>query len=284
MDKSNYLEKLLEGVEVEWKSLGEITTFINGKGHEKEIDPNGRFIVVNSKFISTNGKNAKYSNNQLCPLYIDDILIVMSDLPNGKALAKTFIVNRNNTYTLNQRIGCIRINDFEILNPKFIYFLLNRIKQLTKFDNGTDQTNLRKDQIQSVQIPIPPIEIQNEIVRILDAFTELTTELTLRKNQYNYYRDKLLSFEEDEVEWKSLGEIAVYNKSRISHTELDNETYVGVENLLQNRAGKVNTNYLPTNGNLIEYSKGDILIGNIRPYLKKYGLRKIMVEQMVMFW
>jgi type I restriction enzyme S subunit len=67
-----------------------------------------------------------------------------------------------------------------------------------------------------MQVPIPPIEIQDEIVRILDTFTELTTELTAelnaelnaRKKQYNYYRDKLLTFEEGEVEWKTLGGVA----------------------------------------------------------------------------
>ena len=68
-------------------------------------------------------------------------------------------------------------------------------------------------------IPIPcpenpekSLKIQAEIVRILDAFTELTTELTTeliaRKTQYNHYRDKLLTFAEDEVEWKPLGEVA----------------------------------------------------------------------------
>lgn len=69
-----------------------------------------------------------------------------------------------------------------------------------------------------IKIPIPPLEIQQEIVQILDKFTkyvteltaELTAELTFRKQQYSYYRDKLLSFEDDvyEVEWKTLGEVA----------------------------------------------------------------------------
>merc|ERR1711964_170953 len=75
-----------------------------------------------------------------------------------------------------------------------------------------------KSAILKYQIPIPcpdnpakSLEIQSKIVRILDAFTELTAELTaelsLRKKQYNHYRDQLLSFEEGEVEWKKLGEI-----------------------------------------------------------------------------
>jgi type I restriction enzyme S subunit len=66
-------------------------------------------------------------------------------------------------------------------------------------------------ELNKVVIPIPPLKIQSEIVRILDNFTELTAELTAelsaRKKQYSYYRDKLLHFEDDEVEWKSLGEV-----------------------------------------------------------------------------
>ena len=62
----------------------------------------------------------------------------------------------------------------------------------------------------SFKIPVPPIEVQEEIVRILDTFTKyqdlLNRELELRKKQYEYYRDKLLTFG-GEVEWKYLGEI-----------------------------------------------------------------------------
>ena len=61
----------------------------------------------------------------------------------------------------------------------------------------------------AIQIPLLPLAVQEEIVRTLDTFTELTKELTLRKKQYEYYRDKLLTFG-DEVEWKALGEVAKF--------------------------------------------------------------------------
>jgi type I restriction enzyme S subunit len=79
----------------------------------------------------------------------------------------------------------------------------------------------------------------------------------------------LLSFEEGEVEWKTLGEVAEYSKMRISYTELNGSNYVGVESLLQNRAGKTDSIRTPESGNLTQYSANDTLIGNIRPYLKK---------------
>lgn len=204
-----YREKLLSFDSLERLNTGEakkklidVAYFQNGKGHEQSIDDNGMFVVVNSKFISTNGIIRKYCNEQIVPLFENDILIVMSDLPNGKALAKTFFVEENNKYTLNQRIGRITVKDTSILMPKFLNYFLNRTKQLTKYDNGTDQTNLRKDQILDVIIPIPPLEEQHRIVSILDKFETLTNSITeglplaieQSQKRYEYYRDRILSF------------------------------------------------------------------------------------------
>ncbi|KTL62906.1 hypothetical protein AA106_18960 [Photorhabdus laumondii subsp. laumondii] len=91
-------------------------------------------------------------------------------------------------------------------------------EKITKTASGVTRFNISKARFKKLQIPIPPLDIQTEIVRILDAFTELTAkltakltdELTARKKQYNYYRDQLLSFEESEVEWKTLGELGEF--------------------------------------------------------------------------
>ena len=204
-----YREKLLSFDSLEQlnsgggeKKLIDVAYFQNGKGHEKNIDENGSFIVINSKFISTNGTVKKYCNDQLVPLFKEDILIVMSDLPNGKALAKTFFVTEDNKYTLNQRIGRIKVKEGGELLPSFVNHFLNRNKQLTKYDNGTDQTNLRKDQILDVVIPIPPLEQQQRIVSILDKFETLTHSISeglplaieQRQKRYEYYRELLLNF------------------------------------------------------------------------------------------
>lgn len=76
----------------------------------------------------------------------------------------------------------------------------------------------------------------------------------------------------DGVEYKYLGEIAHYGKERVDISEINKDTYVGVENLLQNKAGKTVASTLPTKGNVIAFRCGDILIGNIRPYLRKIWL------------
>ena len=181
-----------------------ISDFRNGKGHEKYIVNNGKYIVVNSRFISTDGQIKKYSNKQICPLYKDDILMVMSDLPNGRALAKCFLVDEDDKFTLNQRIGAFTVRRHDFINTKYLYYVLNRNSQLLKYDNGADQTNLRKNEILNILIHVPSIEEQQRIVNILDRFDTLCNDLSeglpaeieARRKQYEYYRDKLLSFEE----------------------------------------------------------------------------------------
>ena len=165
---------------------------------------------------------------------------------------------------------------------KFLYYVLkNNMSKFREAASGMGslpQISLKITE--DFEIPVPPLEVQSEIVRILDNFTELRAELraelTARKKQYEYYRDKLLSFNElrksGGCQLKKLREIAEYSHKRINAIAMKKDNYVGVDNLLPNKAGKVGSNYVPTKGNLTAYVIGDVLIGNIRPYLKKIWL------------
>lgn len=101
----------------------------------------------------------------------------------------------------------LRINLNEIKNISFRY-VYHCMKNITY--NPVDHSRQWIGKYSKFQIPLPPLPVQEEIVRILDTFTELTAELTaeltMRKQQYEYYRDSLLTFGE-EVEWKTLGEV-----------------------------------------------------------------------------
>lgn len=84
------------------------------------------------------------------------------------------------------------------LHIKFLYYYLSSLT--TKFQTKARANSVKLPQLSigdtdKFEIPLPPIEVQTEIVRILDKFTELEAELDCRKRQYEYYRDKLLSFE-----------------------------------------------------------------------------------------
>ena len=158
------------------------------------------------------------------------------------------------------------------INGKYLYYCLSGYEDYfySKKRIGGVPT-IDKSVVENFSIPVPPLEVQEEIVHILDNFTELTA----RKKQYEYYRNKLLSFNklwQGNVLFKKLREIAEYSHKRINAAAIKKANYVGVDNLLQNRAGKVESNYVPTKGNLTAYVVDDILIGNIRPYLKKIWL------------
>jgi type I restriction enzyme S subunit len=134
--------------------LSEISDFENGKAHEQFIDDKGDYIVVNSKFISQEGRVAKYSKENLSPLSKGSIAIVMSDIPNGKALAKCFYIDKDNRYTLNQRIGSII--PFEEIDSDYLFYKLNRNKYFLSFDSGSGQTNLKKSEILACPVALPP--------------------------------------------------------------------------------------------------------------------------------
>ena len=112
--------------------LRDVASFRNGKGHEKNIADNGKYVVVNSKFISTNGQVIKNSDEQLSPLYFDDIAMVMSDLPNGRALAKCYLIDKDDKFTLNQRIGGFHTLDENIVVTKYLFYILDRNWQLLR--------------------------------------------------------------------------------------------------------------------------------------------------------
>ncbi|VDZ21359.1 restriction endonuclease subunit S [Staphylococcus saprophyticus] len=153
----------------EKRKLNEIADFQNGKAHESYVSETGNYILVNSKFISTEAQVKKYVSQQLTPLNQQDIAIVMSDIPNGKALAKCFLVEENNKYSLNQRIGRL----YNILgDSRFVYAILNRNKQLLKYDSGVGQTNLKKSEITEIMINWPVQDEQQKIGNLFRRFDD----------------------------------------------------------------------------------------------------------------
>ena len=187
------------------------------------------------------------------------------------------VVTKNGTPVVTWAMGKIWVNNhahiIEEIEEVLLRYLFHYIQTInvSNLIHGNIPKLTGKD-FKALQIPIPPLPVQAEIVRILDNFTELTAELTAelaaRKKQYEYYKESLLTFGKD-VEWKALGEVVQYSKEKIDAPEVDENSYVGVDNLLQNKQGKIKSNYVPVEGRLTKYQRADILIGNIRPYLRK---------------
>ncbi|EMQ3039204.1 restriction endonuclease subunit S, partial [Escherichia coli H10] len=200
MSELSYLEKLLDGVEVEWKTLGTVikTVTASSKLKSQAYRASGKLPIVDQgiKFI------AGYTDEDVTPIEAGKYIIFGDHSEHIKYVDFPFV----------QGADGLKILSPISANAKYIYhaFLKFYKKELSyKRHWSTAQQTL-------IPIPCPDnpeksLAIQSEIVRILDKFTaltaELTAELNMRKKQYNYYRDQLLSFEDGEVEWKALGTI-----------------------------------------------------------------------------
>lgn len=168
------------------------------------------------------------------------------------------------------------IGGHQVINRYIYYYLMTKQNYLLSKVRKASIPRLSPNIIKELEIPVPPLPVQEEIVRILDTFTELQAELQKRKQQYNFYRDNLLNFKDinrggQEIKWMKLGDVAYYVKNRITSSSITTSNYVSVENLLQDKQGKTIASNVP-DGCLIHYEPGDVLIGNIRPYLKKIWL------------
>lgn len=172
----------------EWKEifLRDAVKFENGKAHENEIVENGRFIVVNSKFIASGGSIKKYSDKQISPVFKTDVVMVMSDVPKGQALAKCFYIDKDNLYTLNQRICALRAIGYD---SRFLYYLVDRNKYFLAFDSGVGQTNLRKDEVLDCPLIVPESkDEQNKIGSFLSAVDEKIGQLVTKKDLLFRYK------------------------------------------------------------------------------------------------
>lgn len=154
----------------------------NGKAHEQFVVDHGRYVVVNSKFISSDGRVRKYTNKSYCLAKKDSILMVMSDLPSGKALAKCFLVDTDDRYAVNQRVCSFKAKKDL---PAYLFYVLNRNAYFLKFDDGVQQTHLLNDVFNCCPIILPPrVEEQRAIAEALgdaDALISCLEKLIAKK-------------------------------------------------------------------------------------------------------
>ena len=208
MSQLNYLEKLLDGVEVEWTTLG--------NEHAVEIANSGRKPVKAALRVA--GETPYYGANNIQD-YVDgythdgEFVLIAED---GSASLDNYSIQyATGRFWANNHVHVVRGK--EGLNTRYLYHYLC-IVNFVPFLSGGGRAKLTKGKLVDIPLPIPcpnnpekSLAIQAEIVRILDAFTamtaELTAELNMRKKQYNYYRDQLLSFEEGDFEWMTLGDV-----------------------------------------------------------------------------
>lgn len=172
--KKGYKQTEIGLIPDDWdvKELRDIVYFSNGKAHENFISDDGEYIVVNSKFISSEGKVVKYSKQCFSPASANSILMVMSDVPNGKAIAKCFLVDRDNQYTVNQRICALKPK----IDARYLFYKINRNTYYLAFDDGVKQTNLRKDDVLDCKLSVPKVDAEQTAIAIVLSDTDTLIE------------------------------------------------------------------------------------------------------------
>ena len=173
----------------EQRKLKDIAEYRNGKAHEQVEDISGHFTIINSKFISTDSEVQRHTNQQVAPMFEGEIAMVLSDLPNGKALGKVFLVEDNDKYTLNQRIAGIAPK--KDVDSRFLNYRMNRNTYFLRFDSGVSQTNLSKPQVEEFTALYPNFQEQKKIGSFIKQLDN-TISLHQRKLEHLQQQKKAL--------------------------------------------------------------------------------------------
>lgn len=218
---------------VEYKKLGDLGTFENVGVDKKTIEGQALIKLLNyvdvykNRYIDNNipqmivsASNKKISN---CSCEKGDIFITPTsetrdDIGHAAVIIETLV---DTVYSYH--IMRFRLSEYNMTTSFFIRYLFETDivqKQICKLAKGLTRFGLSKDDFAKIKIPLPPLEVQEEIVKILDRFAdyaaELQAELQARQEQYEYYRDKLLSFDNingggyASVTWKKMSEIGTF--------------------------------------------------------------------------
>ena len=270
----------------EYKKLEDIISSVLIEKAKKRFSPNDviRYIDISSidninqcLTGTTSFKMLDAPSRAQQKVEYGDILI-STVRPNLRNIA---IVNDDATNLVASSGFCVlRINDAALRRYIFYYVVSNKFTAyLEKLTNGANYPAVKETDVRKALIPIPPKPTQLSIVTELDKLNEL---IRIKKEQLKDYDTLAQSIfyemfgdpVENEKGWEviSLSELSMYPNERIAINQLSPSQYVGVENLIKDRGGVRFSNSLPKANGAIAYKENDILLGNIRPYLKKIWL------------
>ncbi len=224
---------------VEWKTLDELGTFyggLSGKTKDDFKDGNAKYITYLNigcnpalRFDILETVKVAPNEKQNAVQYGDALFTGSSETPDECAMSSVVTEHPTENIYLNSFCFGFRFNSLEGICPAFYkhYFRCGAFrKAVRRTANGTTRFNVSKKEFAKLEIPLPPLEIQQRIVEVLDRFSalaaELQAELQKRRTQYEYYRTRLLtppptenissdnSTDESKWEWKTLGEVCKF--------------------------------------------------------------------------
>ncbi|MDG6359055.1 restriction endonuclease subunit S [Glaesserella parasuis] len=285
MIESRFIEKLLNGRKVEWKSLEDIAEIYGGlSGKTKSDFENGNAKYITYKNVFDNIEinfdiletvKITQTETQHKVKYGDVLFTASSETANDVGMSSVVTKEIEYDVYLNSFSFGLRFNENIKIIPEYSKYLFRTYSirnEISKTASGVTRFNISKARFKKIIIPIPPIDVQQEIVRILDAFTsltaELTAELTSRQKQYQYFKEHLLNINNNIV-WKSLSEITITTKNIKWENNKKNYRYIDLtsvnrENNRITETIEINAKNAPSRAQKI-IEKNDILFATTRP-------------------
>ncbi len=233
VSKVNKLNELIHTLcpdGVEYESLGKLGKFyggLSGKAKDDFTDGNAKFITYKNVYsnpalqidVEDRVKIAE-GEKQRTLQYGDVIFTGSSETPDECGISSVVTEKTEEMLYLNSFCFFFRFHDTDIILPHFAKYLFRSTylrEQIGRTASGVTRFNVSKKLMENVIIPLPPIEVQSEIIRIMDKYTEvteetiskLTAELSARKKQYEYYRESLYVTDGAEAKWTTLDKISV---------------------------------------------------------------------------
>lgn len=282
--------------------LKEIGTFYSGlSGKSKSDFSEGNALLVTYRNIFNNpvlnpaikdtvvvGKDEK--QNEV--LWGDILITGSSETPADAGMSSVVLFNPQEKMYLNSFCFGFRLNDMNEALPSYIGHLLRSTSiraAISKTAFGVTRFNVNRMRFADIEIPLPPLNIQKEIVSILDSFTSLIDkmkqEAEMRKKQMDYYREKLFSFGKEECEWRTLNELFTFkngiNKEKndfgrgtpiINYVDVYRKRGLGKEDI----KGLVNSN--ASEQSRYKCKKGDVFFTRTSETKEEVGFPAVLLE------
>ncbi len=234
MSQLSFLNKLLDGAEVQWKPLNQLGELVRGNGlQKKDFTEIGVPAIHYGQIYTYYGLSTENTKSFVPPALAKQLqkvdkgdVVITNTSENLEDVGKALVYLGNEQAVTGGHASIFKPGT-SILGKYFAYFSQTAAfaNEKRKYARGTKVIDVSATDMGKILIPIPcpedaekSLDVQAKIVQVLDDFSELTSELTselvARKKQYNYYRDHLLSFKDVEMEWKPLGEIGQFIRGK----------------------------------------------------------------------
>ena len=308
--KAKNLIEMIQTAPVEWKPLGEVGLLVRGNGlQKKDFTESGVPAIHYGQIYTYYGNQTDKTLSFVSPELAEKLkkvdkgdVVITNTSENIEDVGKALLYLGEEQAVTGGHATIFKPSK-EIVGKFFVYFTQTEIfdKAKRKFAKGTKVIDVSATDMAKIQIPIPSLETQQKIVKILDKFTELEAtleaELALRKRQYQYYRDFLLDFDNQiggaiadgykgrlkDVVWKTLGEVAKIQRGA-SPRPISNYIIQNGDGIPWIKIGdtSLNSKYIEKTEQKISYEgalksrileEGDFVISNSMSYGRPYILK-----------